>query len=157
MPAKIDIIGQRFGKLVVLEELPRPVDAEGNLLRDEKGKVPPIKYLCQCDCGNTCETLSGFLRGGDKTSCGCARKEYLASAKEHLADAREALKQAREARKQEKLAKKAIEEPRCPYPCKACKDSVKGLCCQDCGARSVCDNVCLNSPEKCGYKKAVAE
>ena len=146
MAVKIDIIGQRFGKLVVLKELPRPVDAEGNILRDENGKLVPIKYLCQCDCGNTCETLSGSLRGGNTRSCGCKKQEYLASAKNQL-------KLAREAKKRENTTKKALEEPRCPYPCKSCKDSVKGLCCQDCNVNYACENRCLNSPEKCGYKK----
>ena len=144
MAVKIDIIGQRFGKLVVLKELPRPVDAEGNLLRDGKGKLVRARYLCQCDCGNTCEATSGLLRGGNKRSCGCKRQEYY----ENSAEQMEKMKKAREAKAQESLAK-----PRCPYPCASCKDSVKGMCCQDCSVNYACDNRCLNSPEKCGYKK----
>ena len=143
MSLKIDIIGQRFDRLVVIKELPRAVDAEGNLLRTKRGKLVPPRYLCQCDCGNTCEANRDHLRYGSKRSCGCKREEFYADSAERMA-------KAREARKQQMLVNK---EPRCPYPCASCKDSMKGLCCHDCSVRSVCDYVCMNRPDKCGYKK----
>ena len=52
-----DIVGKRFGKLVVL------------------GKVDAGKYqyksLCLCDCGNTKVVLNGSLASGNTKSCGC--------------------------------------------------------------------------------------
>ena len=143
MPLKIDIVGQRFDRLVVIKELPRPVDAEGNPLRTKRGKLVSPRYLCQCDCGNTCEATSEHLRFGSKRSCGCKKLEYCKK------NADERMAKAREAKAQQMLER----EPRCPYPCASCKNSVKGLCCQECGARSLCNSVCLNSPDKCGYKK----
>ena len=52
MSAKVDLTGQRFGRLIVIKELPRKT-----ALR----KTP--LWLCQCDCGNTCEAYSDSLRG----------------------------------------------------------------------------------------------
>ena len=130
MPLKIDIIGQRFDRLVVIKELPRAVDAEGNPLRTARGKLVPPRYLCQCDCGNTCEANSEHLRFGSKRSCGCKKLEFYKDAAERMAKAREARKQLMD-----------YKEPRCPYPCASCKASMKGLCCHDCNARSVCDYV----------------
>jgi hypothetical protein len=43
MGAKIDLTGQRFGRLVVLERRPQPYKA--------------TRYLCQCDCGNQKEII----------------------------------------------------------------------------------------------------
>ena len=50
MSAKVDLIGQRFGKLVVIKQQPRE--------RDENGKLRRIKWLCRCDCGNLCVTTA---------------------------------------------------------------------------------------------------
>lgn len=57
-------VGQRFGNLVVLEEL-------------GSGRV-----LCQCDCGKSKNINKGHLLNGDITSCGCAQKLRPAKAKE---------------------------------------------------------------------------
>lgn len=57
-------VGQRFGNLVVLEEL-------------GAGRV-----LCQCDCGKSKNINKGHLLNGDITSCGCAQKSRPAKAKE---------------------------------------------------------------------------
>ena len=57
-------VGQRFGNLVVLEEL-------------GGGRV-----LCQCDCGKSKNINKGHLLNGDITSCGCAQKLRPAKAKE---------------------------------------------------------------------------
>lgn len=59
--------GQRFGRLVVEE----PV---------RKNRHRRVVWLCQCDCGNTCEVTSAHLSRGT-SSCGCAisdhaRKEF---------------------------------------------------------------------------------
>lgn len=57
-----NIIGKRFGKLVVLEETGFIVKNNGKRRR---------KYLCQCDCGNQCEVQHQYLTYGDTSSCGC--------------------------------------------------------------------------------------
>lgn len=57
----IDLVGKRFGKLVVLEKI-------------EKGKDGKFKWLCVCDCGNNCKVDGSSLRRGQTKSCGCIRK-----------------------------------------------------------------------------------
>ena len=56
----INIIGNRYGHLVVLE-------------RVENSKFKAAQYLCKCDCGNTTISSSNALRTGHKKSCGCSR------------------------------------------------------------------------------------
>lgn len=63
MSAAINIIGQRFGRLVVLEQLGR--NAKRHYL-----------VLCQCDCGNEKIARATSLNTGQQ-SCGCIRREKL--------------------------------------------------------------------------------
>jgi hypothetical protein len=58
---KIEMVGKKFGKLLVIEEV-------------SKNKNGHIKYLCQCDCGNTCEVFGTHLRQNKIISCKCANK-----------------------------------------------------------------------------------
>lgn len=55
----INLIGQRFGKLVVIARAKNNVNYEGAF------------WECQCDCGNTIITSGKRLRSGHTTSCGC--------------------------------------------------------------------------------------
>lgn len=57
-----NIFGERYGYLVVVG-------------RSEKVAG---KYVCQCDCGNLCETTKQRLENGSTKSCGC-KKSQLAS------------------------------------------------------------------------------
>lgn len=66
MPRKINLLGQRFNKLLVKEETNQ---------RDRRGSVV---WLCQCDCGNTTFASTNDLRTGHKQSCGCLNKEKAA-------------------------------------------------------------------------------
>lgn len=64
----IDLTGQRFSRLVVLE------------YADEKYQVFYNGYhrntwKCKCDCGNICYATTENLRRGDTPSCGCITKE----------------------------------------------------------------------------------
>ena len=59
--AKIDLTGQRFGKLVVKNESGK--DRNGN-----------ITWLCLCDCGNEKIISGNCLRRGITQSCGCSKK-----------------------------------------------------------------------------------
>ena len=56
---KVDLTGQRFGKLTAVKEIGR--DKHGGVL-----------WLCECDCGNTREVPSGLLRRNVTSSCGCS-------------------------------------------------------------------------------------
>ncbi len=55
---KIDLSGEKFGKLTVIK--PHSKNKWGNLT-----------FLCICDCGKEHITVSGYLRDGRTTSCGC--------------------------------------------------------------------------------------
>ena len=65
---RIDLVGQRFGYLVVLER------AEDYALPCGQRQV---QYLCQCDCGNKKVVRGLHLRGGNTKSCGCHRGDSL--------------------------------------------------------------------------------
>lgn len=58
----IPMIGKRFGRLVVKSMAERKVG-------------DPIRYICQCDCGNITTVLGYSLRKGNTVSCGCYSKE----------------------------------------------------------------------------------
>ena len=60
---KIDIIGQRFGRMVVESET------------TDRTKCGEVKYLCRCDCGNTKIVAGTSLRYGSTKSCGCLLSE----------------------------------------------------------------------------------
>lgn len=55
-------IGQRFGRLVVLEP-------------SFRSKNNSRTFLCQCDCGNKTVAIAAFLPRGMKKSCGCLKIE----------------------------------------------------------------------------------
>ena len=55
----IDLTGQRFGKLTVIERAPR---------RDMDRAA---RWVCRCDCSNEIMTRGGDLRYGHVASCGC--------------------------------------------------------------------------------------
>ena len=57
-----DLTGQRFGKLVVLEE--------AGFVEKAGGKHSRL-WKCQCDCGNICKIQHTYLTCGDTQSCGC--------------------------------------------------------------------------------------
>lgn len=58
------LIGQRFGKLEVLEL--QPSDKNGNR-----------RWLCRCDCGKTHTVTTGNLTSGHTTNCGCLKSPDL--------------------------------------------------------------------------------
>lgn len=67
MGRKIDLTGQRFGRLVVLNEC--GTDKYGNYI-----------WKCQCDCGNITTAASGNLRRGHTQSCGCLWEDTVPGA-----------------------------------------------------------------------------
>lgn len=66
MSKKIDITGERYGRLTVLK------------------LEPSKKYLsmwrCRCDCGNEITAYLGNLRRGTTQSCGCLQRERTSKA-----------------------------------------------------------------------------
>lgn len=60
----IDLTGQRFGRLVVLERCETVKHGDH------------VKWLCQCDCGNTIKVASNCLRFDNTRSCGCLKIEH---------------------------------------------------------------------------------
>ena len=61
-----NLIGQKFGRLEVLSRDSDSISASGK---------HRVRWLCQCDCGNTVSVLSDNLKRGKTTSCGCFRVE----------------------------------------------------------------------------------
>lgn len=59
---RIDITGQRFGKLVAIKRSER-VNAKGEYY-----------WVCKCDCGNYTEANPRNLRHGSVSSCGCVAR-----------------------------------------------------------------------------------
>lgn len=54
---RLDLTGQRFGKLTVLA----PAENIGHM----------TSWLCRCDCGKEAVVMTAHLRSGQTTSCGC--------------------------------------------------------------------------------------
>lgn len=63
------VIGERFGRLVVISRAADYVRADGR--RDQK-------FLCHCDCGQRLITHRQTLLSGATRSCGCLQKELAA-------------------------------------------------------------------------------
>ena len=60
---KIDLTGQRYGKLVALY----PIYSKDH----NKHTI----WHCKCDCGNECDIDMGNLRSGKSQSCGCTQSK----------------------------------------------------------------------------------
>lgn len=71
MPTKIDLTGKIFGRLKVLKQ--------GDNIKTPNGRSH-IAWICQCECGNVINARGDLLRKGNIVSCGCKKKEILASA-----------------------------------------------------------------------------
>lgn len=65
MAKKIDLTGQRFGKLVVINKA------------DKTNSAGHLFWNCICDCGNSHIVSGAILRSGKSKSCGCDRVNDL--------------------------------------------------------------------------------
>lgn len=63
---KQDLVGQKFGRLTVLEQADDYIDNKGKHY---------AQWRCKCDCGNEIVTLGNHLKKGNTKSCGCFRDE----------------------------------------------------------------------------------
>ena len=59
---KLNLVGEKFGKLTVLEP------------------TPPIYQTCKCDCGNVVVVETCNLTNGNTKSCGCYQKQRAVEA-----------------------------------------------------------------------------
>jgi hypothetical protein len=64
MSARIDLTGQRFGRLTVIEAV--GID-----------KWHHRKWKCRCNCGDFLIARGSSLQNGNVKSCGCSRKESV--------------------------------------------------------------------------------
>ena len=62
MPAALNLIGKKFGRLTVIEKCDYKIN---------KGNV----WLCKCDCGSLKQVSGKSLRSGTCQSCGCLKSE----------------------------------------------------------------------------------
>lgn len=60
----VDLVGKRFGSLVVIERAPQK--SKGN-----------TTWKCRCDCGETRDIQGGALIAGITSSCGCLRIKMI--------------------------------------------------------------------------------
>lgn len=58
MSNRIDLIGQRFGRLLVMS-------------LGSSSKAGQARWHCKCDCGSTTLSTGSHLRDGRSRSCGC--------------------------------------------------------------------------------------
>jgi|SRR5882762_477197 len=63
MSRKIDLVGKKYGRLLVI--------GEG---ASKNGKV---YWLCKCECGINKEVIGRDLKKGATKSCGCLRNEFI--------------------------------------------------------------------------------
>ena len=67
MGIKRELTGCRFGKLLVIQELPK----------EERPNKKKVYWKCQCDCGGFSIVQTDNLVSGHTTSCGCKRAEVM--------------------------------------------------------------------------------
>lgn len=72
------LLGQVFGKLVVIEDSGR---------RKSNGQ---ILWRCVCECGNIHYVAGSYLKDGRSTSCGCIRQQIMSSQRYSLLPENEA-------------------------------------------------------------------
>jgi hypothetical protein len=79
MPAFIDLTGQRFGRLTVLNRAGTA----------QTGGETKVTWSCRCDCGEEVIVWAGALRSGHTKSCGCLdRDQRMARNTKHGASKR---------------------------------------------------------------------
>lgn len=66
MTAPVKMIGMKFGRLMVVDEVASRRPPNGS---------PQRRFRCRCDCGLDVVATGGHLRTGHTLSCGCIRAE----------------------------------------------------------------------------------
>ena len=65
-----DLVGKRFGKLVVIQRMD-----------DRKGRKGVPRWMCECDCGRISRPYGISLRHGLTKSCGCLKRTVFSTTK----------------------------------------------------------------------------
>lgn len=60
----INLLGQKFGRLTVIERL-------------ENNKYNNARWLCECECGTLTSAITSELKNGKVKSCGCLKIDKL--------------------------------------------------------------------------------
>ena len=68
MRKKLELAGQKFGRLLVLYECGRSKDGH-------------VLWKCRCDCGNECVVSSANLKNQHTQSCGCLNRDRVRACK----------------------------------------------------------------------------
>lgn len=129
MKNPIDLTGQRFGRLVVIEKA-------GN---NKEGRA---MWLCRCSCGNERIILGKSLRNGHTQSCGCLNKEI--NSERSLIN-----------RVGQRFGRLVVEERAQDYIAKNGNHHVMWRCRCDCGNTTIADSCQLSSgkTKSCGCLK----
>ena len=72
MGSFIDMSGQRFGRMLVID-----LDVDRIEKRKKSGKKQILYWNCICDCGNTAVVRQDFLKSGKTKSCGCLAEKVI--------------------------------------------------------------------------------
>ena len=64
----IDLTGQKFGRLTVIERAENKIEPSGH---------QKTQWECKCDCGNVVVVLGDLLRRNVTKSCGCLNSELV--------------------------------------------------------------------------------
>lgn len=72
MPKAMDLTGQRFGRLVVVEQL-------ANRTTSQK-----VQWRCRCDCGKEVIVITHSLTSGNTKSCGCFNRDNQRARLSHM-------------------------------------------------------------------------
>lgn len=133
---RIDLTGQRFGRLTVI--------------RYDHSEHDGAHWLCKCDCGNE-KVIAGYsLRSGKTKSCGCLANEVRAARAEHMRQGRKPKKAPVEGKKP-KTEKTAVRKV---YPARTAAEFFrfsKAHGCSVCADRKDCDMTF------CKYEKELIE
>lgn len=78
MGKALNLVGQRFGRLVVIRNA-----SQEEKPKDINGKPKARTWcVCKCDCGNEIIVLATCLNKGNTKSCGCLQKEKVSKLNE---------------------------------------------------------------------------
>lgn len=69
---KENLVGRKFGRLIVIEEAPTKIS--------KSGKTRRVMWKCKCECGTVCTIGARALKTGMTRSCGCLHKERVSNA-----------------------------------------------------------------------------